>query len=129
MQSISTRPYLMRAIYEWCTDSGLTPHILVHVDNHTRVPPEYVRDEQIVLNISSAACRGLVMDNQAVSFSARFGGSSRDIWVPVSNVMGIFAQENGQGLMFAEEGTEPPHDDHPDPGSESNGKARLKVVK
>ncbi|MBU6460800.1 MAG: ClpXP protease specificity-enhancing factor, partial [Proteobacteria bacterium] len=116
MQGLSTRPYLMRAIYDWCRDCGLTPHMLVRVDAQTQVPSEYVRDGQIVLNISESACRNLVMDNQAVSFSARFGGVPRDIWVPVSHVMGVFAQESGQGLMFGEDGSEPPDDHHPQSG-------------
>ncbi len=131
MQNISTRPYLMRAIYDWCNDSGFTPYMLVRVDAYAQVPTEYVRDGEIVLNISASACRNLVMDNEAVSFSARFGGVPREIMVPVSNVMGIFAQENGQGLMFADEESppQPPEDNYPEPGSDSAGKPKLKVVK
>lgn len=100
MEEISTKPYLLRAIYEWCTDNGYTPHIAVAVDANTRVPMQYVQNGQIVLNISFDATSGLKMDNDAVRFSARFGGVSKDILVPIANVMAIYAQENGQGMAF-----------------------------
>jgi stringent starvation protein B len=96
----STKPYLLRAIYEWCTDSGFTPHIAVAVDAGTRVPMQFVKNGQIVLNISFGATSGLKMDNDAVSFHARFGGVSREIYVPVDNVLAIYANENGQGMAF-----------------------------
>jgi stringent starvation protein B len=100
MPDISTKPYMLRAIYEWCTDSGFTPYLAVKVDASTTVPMEYVKKGEIVLNISFGATSGLKMDNDAVHFHARFGGVSRDIYVPVHNVLAIYANENGQGMAF-----------------------------
>lgn len=100
MSEISTKPYMLRAIYEWCTDSGYTPHLAVKVDAATTVPMEYVKKGEIVLNISFGATSGLKMDNDAIRFHARFGGVSREIYVPVNNVMAIYANENGQGMAF-----------------------------
>src|SRR5450830_1592865 len=98
MADISTKPYMLRAIYEWCTDSGFTPYLAVKVDAATTVPMEYVKKGEIVLNISFGATSGLKMDNDAVHFHARFGGVSREIYVPVQNVLAIYANENGQGM-------------------------------
>jgi len=100
MAEISTKPYLLRAIYEWCTDSGFTPYIAVKVDGGTTVPMEYVRKGEIVLNISYGATSGLKMDNDAIHFRARFNGVSREIYIPVHNVLAIYANENGQGMAF-----------------------------
>ncbi|MGV7208212.1 ClpXP protease specificity-enhancing factor [Oxalobacteraceae bacterium A2-2] len=100
MSEISTKPYLLRAIYEWCTDSGYTPYLAVKVDAATQVPMEYVKKGEIVLNISFGATSGLKMDNDSIRFHARFGGVSREIFVPVNNVMAIYASENGQGMAF-----------------------------
>jgi stringent starvation protein B len=100
MQEISTKPYLLRALYEWCTDNGFTPHIAVRVDNHTRVPRQFVRDGEIVLNISFEATSQLQMGNEMVEFHARFSGKSHKIEVPVANVLAIYARENGQGMAF-----------------------------
>jgi stringent starvation protein B len=100
MSEISTKPYLLRAIYEWCTDSGYTPYLAVKVDAGTTVPMEYVKKGEIVLNISFGATSGLKMDNDSIRFHARFGGVSREIYVPVNNVMAIYANENGQGMAF-----------------------------
>jgi stringent starvation protein B len=100
MSEISTKPYMLRAIYEWCTDSGYTPYLAVKVDAGTTVPMEYVKKGEIVLNISYGATSGLKMDNDSVRFHARFGGVSREIFVPVNNVMAIYANENGQGMAF-----------------------------
>ena len=100
MSEISTKPYLLRAIYVWCTDNGYTPYLAARVDAHTRVPMQFVKNNEIVLNISFEATSGLEMDNQFVNFSARFGGVSRDISVPVDNVIAIYARENGQGMAF-----------------------------
>ena len=100
MPEVSTKPYLLRAIYEWCTDNGYTPHIAVVVDASTRVPVQFVKDGEVVLNISFEATSGLKMDNDFINFSARFGGVSRDISVPVENVIAIYARENGQGMAF-----------------------------
>ncbi len=100
MSEISTKPYLLRAIYEWCTDSGFTPYLAVKVDAATTVPMEYVRKGEIILNISYGATSGLKMDNDAIHFRARFGGVSRELYIPVQNVLAIYANENGQGMAF-----------------------------
>jgi len=91
---------MLRAIYEWCTDSGYTPYIAVKVDAATTVPMEYVKKGEIVLNISFSATSGLKMDNDAISFHARFAGVSRELYIPVQNVLAIYANENGQGMAF-----------------------------
>lgn len=106
MSASSTKPYFMRAIYEWCTDNGFTPYLAVKVYGATRVPMEFVRNGEIVLNISFGATSSLKMDNNAVTFSARFGGVSREIYVPVENVQAVYASENGQGMAFEPEITE-----------------------
>ncbi len=98
--STSTKPYLLRALYEWCCDNGFTPHLAVRVDSSVRVPREHVRNGEIVLNISFGATSGLNMGNDDISFRARFGGVARDIVVPVSHVTAIYARENGQGMAF-----------------------------
>lgn len=103
MSEISTKPYLLRAIFEWCCDCGFTPYLSVRVDATTRVPMEYVKNNEIVLNISSGATRNLTIDNDRVQFSARFNGVSREISVPIGNVAGIFARENAEGMMFPPE--------------------------
>lgn len=100
MQETSTKPYLLRALYEWCTDNGYTPHIAVRVDNRTRVPRQFVRDNEIVLNISFQATSQLQMGNEQIEFNARFSGKSHKIEVPVANVLAIYARENGQGMAF-----------------------------
>jgi stringent starvation protein B len=100
MPDISTKPYLIRAIYEWCTDSGYTPHIAVMVDATTQVPMQFVKEGQIVLNISFGATSGLKMDNDSIRFNARFGGVAREIFVPIDRVIAIYANENGQGMAF-----------------------------
>ena len=100
MPETSTKPYFMRAIYEWCTDNGFTPYLAVRVYGSAKVPMEFVRNGEIVLNISFGATSGLKMDNEAVKFNARFGGVSREIYVPIENVQAIYASENGQGMAF-----------------------------
>jgi stringent starvation protein B len=100
MSETSTKPYMLRAIYEWCTDNGYTPYLAAMVDARTHVPREFVKDGEIVLNISFSATSGLKMDNDLIHFSARFGGVARDISVPVDNVVAIYARENGQGMAF-----------------------------
>ncbi len=99
-ESSSTRPYLIRAIYEWCTDNGLTPFIAVLVDETVRVPNEYVKDGEIVLNVSFDATSSLNLGNEYIEFKGRFGGVARDIFVPVNRVVAIYARENGQGMAF-----------------------------
>ncbi|MGL6071707.1 ClpXP protease specificity-enhancing factor [Craterilacuibacter sp.] len=98
--STSTKPYMVRAIYEWCNDNSYTPHLMVWVDERTSVPLEFVKDNEIVLNISTSACKGLNIDNDWISFTARFGGLARELWIPVGNVMSIFARETGEGMGF-----------------------------
>ena len=96
----STRPYLVRALYEWCTDNGLTPYVAVSVDDSVQVPREYVKNNEIVLNISFDATSSLKLSNDFIEFKARFAGSSRDIMVPMARVIAIYARENGQGMAF-----------------------------
>ena len=100
MADVSTKPYFIRAIYEWCSDCGYTPYLSVRVDERTRVPMEYVKNGEIVLNVSLNATRNLTINNELIQFSARFNGTSREVSVPVPTVSGIFAKENGQGLAF-----------------------------
>ncbi len=99
-ETISTRPYLIRALYEWCTDSGLTPYVAVMVDDSVQVPREYVKDGQIVLNISFDATTALKLGNDFIEFKARFAGKAREIMVPINQVSAIYARENGQGMAF-----------------------------
>jgi len=96
----STKPYMMRAIYEWCIDNGYTPYLTVAVDANTRVPMGHVRDGEIVLNINYSATKDLLIGHDAVTFSARFNGVAQAIYVPVDVVRGIYARETGQGLFF-----------------------------
>ena len=96
----STRPYLIRAIHEWCSDNGYTPHITVSVDASVQVPMEYVKDGEIVLNIGMTATTGLHLGNDYISFQARFAGVAREIMLPVDQVIAVFARENGQGMAF-----------------------------
>ena len=97
---LSTKPYLMRAIFEWCADQGFTPYIAVTVDARTRVPREFVRDGQIVLNIGGDATHQLQMGNEEITFQARFNGVAFPVLVPVDAVSAIYARENGQGMAF-----------------------------
>ncbi len=100
MSALSQQPYFLRALYEWCVDSGHTPYLTVRVDKQTRVPQAYVKDGQIVLNVGPSAVRNMHMDNEWVTFSARFGGMSHSIEVPVGNVVAIYARETGEGMAF-----------------------------
>lgn len=102
---IPTKPYMLRAMHEWCVDNNLTPHLVVAVNSRTRVPMAYVKDGEIVLNINYSATKDLHIDNDSVIFSARFGGVAQNIYVPMSAVRGIFARENGQGMFFELEET------------------------
>jgi stringent starvation protein B len=138
----STTPYLIRAIWEWCGDNGLTPYVAVKVDGSTRVPLEFVRNGEIVLNISADATRNLKIGNDLIQFSARFNGVSREVSVPIAAVAGIFAKENGQGMAFhtpkgdspvvplpgkKTDATKPGGGDKPDPPPAR--RPRLQVVK
>jgi stringent starvation protein B len=96
----STRPYLIRALHDWCTDNGFTPYIAVFVDEHVLVPKEYVKNNEIVLNVGFEATSALKLGNELIEFKARFGGTSREIAVPIDHVIAIYARENGQGMAF-----------------------------
>lgn len=99
-QGSSTRPYLIRALHDWCTDNGFTPYIAVHVSAGVQVPMEYVKNNEIVLNIGFEATSGMKLGNDFIEFRARFGGVARDIVVPIDHVVAIYARENGQGMAF-----------------------------
>ena len=131
MAMTSNRPYLIRALFEWIVDNDLTPHISVNaMAVGVEVPQSYVSEGQIVLNIAPRAVMGFDMNNERIIFNGRFGGIPTDIHVPVHAVMGIYAQENGQGMVFApEENPAPtPPSDTPN-GTSGAGKSRLRVVK
>ena len=131
MKNISNKPYLVRALYEWCTDSGLTPYLSVRVNERTRVPMEYMKNGEIILNISQDATHNLTLGNDLIQFSTRFNGVSRELSIPMETVNGIFAKENGQGLFF----NDVPRAAEQDAGDDSlspsapNGKPRLQIVK
>lgn len=99
-ESTSTRPYLIRALHEWCTDNGFTPHVAVKVDGSVTVPREYVNNGEIVLNVGLDATSGLQIGNDFLEFKARFGGQPREIMVPIGRIIAIYARENGQGMAF-----------------------------
>ena len=125
-----SRPYIMRALYEWIVDNDCTPYVLVDAAvADVMVPQQFVKDGQIVLNISPGAVMDLNITNEAMAFNGRFGGVATDIFVPIAAVVGIYARENGQGMVFEpEESSPPPEDPPPDPIKPKNGPA-LKIVK
>ena len=137
----SQQPYFLRALYEWCVDCNLTPYITVQVDHRTHVPQAYVRDNQIVLNVGPSAVRNIRIDNDWVTFSARFGGISHDIEIPVGNVLAIYAKETGEGMGFEHLLPNPDQDSseteteavetpgEPEPPTPPRGKPQLRVVK
>jgi len=144
MELPSTKPYLLRAIWEWCCDNGFTPHIAVEVDERTRVPREFVRDGQIVLNLGPSATNKLQIGNDFIEFQARFGGVARDLSVPVTRVSAIYARENGAGMAFevdgeallADEDYVPqeaaettPDDPAPEPPRPEGGRPKLQRIK
>jgi len=100
MAEVSTKPYLIRAIYDWCNDSGFTPYVAVAVDESVRVPVDFVKNGEIVLNVSALATSRLLIDNDSISFQARFAGVPRDVYVPMGRVIAVYARENGQGMAF-----------------------------
>ena len=148
-EQTSTKPYLLRALYEWCVDNGLTPYLSVIVDAQTRVPMEYVRDGEIVLNIGPLATSRLHMGNDMIECTARFSGSARELLIPVNAVAAIYARENGQGMSFEvvaaspeapapasaplsaapELSVAPESPDRPEPPPRSGGKPALRRVK
>lgn len=140
----STRPYLIRAFYDWIIDNGCTPHLVVNANfPHTDVPHEYVENGQIVLNVSMAAVQGLSLGDKAISFQARFGGKVRSVSAPIGSILAIYAKENGRGMVFSEDGDDeddplvpPPADTQtdnkssPKPGKKGpGGRSHLTVVK
>lgn len=143
MELPSTKPYLLRAIWEWCCDNGFTPYIAVQVDARTQVPREFVRDGQIVLNLGPDATNKLQMGNELIEFQARFGGVARELSVPVGQVSAIYARENGAGMAFEtgdealpfdenEEAVpmdEVPDDEPPSPSRPEGGRPKLQRVK
>ncbi|HJV61781.1 MAG TPA: ClpXP protease specificity-enhancing factor [Albitalea sp.] len=119
----STRPYLIRALHDWCTDNGFTPYIAVFVDASVQVPTEYVKNNEIVLNIGFEATTALKLGNELIEFKARFGGASREIVVPVDHVIAIYARENGQGMAFPVPSDATPGTPHaPEPSATMAGK-------
>jgi stringent starvation protein B len=139
---ISQQPYFLRALYEWCVDNGYTPHVTVRVDGRCKVPVAYVKDGQIVLNVGPSAVRGLLMDNEWLGFSARFGGVAQEVSVPVENVLAIYAKETGEGMAFSQAPASGPADaeamqdsgsqdvETPEPGPDRpKGRPSLRVVK
>ncbi|WP_320837737.1 ClpXP protease specificity-enhancing factor [Zhongshania sp.] len=137
MAMTSSRPYMIRAIYEWVVDNGCTPYILVNaLHDGVFVPQQYVQDGQIVLNISPSAVVGLHVGNDFLTFSGRFGGVPQEVSAPISAILGVYAKENGQGMLFdAEEPDVPPKPPGPRPSASlsklptAKGKPSLKVVK
>lgn len=145
MISKATKPYLVRAIWEWCTDNGYTAYLAVQVDENTRVPFEFVKNGEIILNISGDATHKLTLGNDLIQFAARFGGVSRECSVPMSAVRGIFARENGEGMFFQAQAPEPAAAEPareptaaasgptpptaPAPGGSNGRKSHLQVVK
>lgn len=129
----SSRPYLIRALYEWIVDNGLTPHLLVDTERGTvDVPSQYVQEGKVVLNVGPSAVQGLELGNDEVAFSARFGGQPRQIVVAMPAVTAIYARENGKGMVFADEDggdDHPPPDSGPEGGGTGSGRPKLQVVK
>lgn len=126
MSELSTRPYLIRAIYEWCVDGGFTPYLAVRVNAATEVPRAYVKDGEIILNLNPNAVRNLEMGNDIISCNSRFNGVVHQLLVPVEAVIGIFAKETGQGLVFQAEDRPPPDTDTPPTPPK---RAKLTIVK
>jgi stringent starvation protein B len=107
MAEVPQKPYLLRALFEWCVDNGYTPHVAVKVDSRTQVPAEYVKGGEIILNISPNAVHKLQMGNDTVEFSARFGGIARQISLPIANIYALYARETGHGMAFDADGPKP----------------------
>ena len=131
----STKPYLVRALYDWCVEYGFTPYLAVFVDAQVSVPMEYVKNGEIVLNISPDACQAIKIDNEYIAFNARFGGVPREIFVPITHVMAIYAKENGQGMSFPIQIPEPSTESKDDSkekapaGASGKSTSHLKLVK
>ncbi|AOU99772.1 ClpXP protease specificity-enhancing factor [Acidihalobacter yilgarnensis] len=131
----SSRPYLLRAIYQWVVDNNHTPHMLVDASGEdVQVPTQFVQDGRIVLNVAPQAVQALNLGDEYVSFSARFAGRAQEVFVPVQRVMAVYSRENGQGMMFGDDDTSPPSGGpggttEPRPNGPSSGRPGLRVVK
>jgi stringent starvation protein B len=136
----STKPYLVRAIWEWCNDNAFTPYLMVEADASCRIPQKFIKDGQIVLNISAESTQGLQIANESIDFQTRFGGVLHELYIPMARIAAIYARENGVGMAFEVEETPvqdalppldetpPPPDKTPDPPAPS-GRPRLQRVK
>lgn len=132
MEMTSSRPYLVRAMYQWISDNGMTPHLLVDASvKGVQVPAEHVQNDKIILNIAPMAITGLVLGDTDISFNARFSGKSREIYVPVAAVLAVYAKENGQGMMFTDDdgAASSSEDGDPEPDPDKPGRPSLRVVK
>ena len=125
----SNKPYLIRALHQWCTDFGFTPFIAVFVDSSVEVPMEFVKNDEIVLNLSVEACHQLQMENDWISFQARFGGVPRKIMVPVTHVLAIYARENGQGMSFPFDPKSVSKDIKPEVNTAKTARPKFTIVK
>ncbi|HHJ34968.1 MAG TPA: ClpXP protease specificity-enhancing factor [Gammaproteobacteria bacterium] len=128
----SSRPYLVRAMYQWIADNGMTPHLLVDVSvDGVQVPSEHVQNGKIILNIAPMAISGLVLGDTDISFSARFSGKTMGLFIPIEAVLAVYAKENGQGMMFSEDdgAVSAPDSDNDDPDPDKPGRPSLHVVK
>lgn len=136
MQMTSSRPYLVRAMYQWITDNGMTPHLLVDASvEGVQVPAEHIQNGKIILNIAPMAISALVLGDEEITFSARFSGQPMGLYIPIEAVLAVYAKENGQGMMFSEDdgavsSDDDDHDPEPGPGSGKKPKRpSLRVVK
>ena len=135
MQMTSSRPYLIRAMYQWIADNGMTPHLLVDVSvDGVQVPAEHIQNGKIILNIAPMAIGGLVLGDAEITFSARFSGQPMGLHIPVEAVLAVYAKENGQGMMFSEDdgaisSPDKDNDDDPDPAPDKPRRPGLRVVK
>ncbi len=132
MQMTSSRPYLVRAMYQWIADNGMTPHLLADASvEGIQIPAEHVQNGKIILNIAPMAITGLVLGDNEITFSARFSGKSSGIYIPIDAVLAIYAKENGQGMMFSEDdgAISSSDDDEPEPDPDKPKRPSLRVVK
>lgn len=126
----SSKPYLLRALYEWILDNNLTPHLIVDAEaDDLVVPPQAIQDGRVVLNISPTATANLMLENDSVSFQARFSGVSQELWIPSAAILAIYARENGQGMMFADAADDEPDSPDDDPPSPRPDGPKLRVIK
>ncbi len=132
MQMTSSRPYLVRAMYQWIADNGMTPHLLADASvEGIQIPAEHIQNGKIILNIAPMAITGLVLGDNEITFSARFSGKSSGIYIPIDAVLAIYAKENGQGMMFSEDdgAISSSDDDEPEPDPDKPKRPSLRVVK